>query len=663
MLIKHNILFFLLFFAFLTPLSVLPQEVPFKLDDIVVTATRVETPLKEVPANITVITKEELEEKGIRSLVEAFSDEPGVFTNNLLGNPKFSTIDIRGYGETAPQNTLFLVDGRRVNNIDMSGADLSQIPIDMIERIEIYRGPASVLFGDNAIGGAINIILKQGDGKPKIKAGMYTGSYDLYNPYLSISGKEERLSYYFLTSSYDTSGYRHNNGLHSKDIAGNFSFDATKNIIFDFKLGHHKDRYELPGFLTFQDLKTGMLGRKDTVTPYDTATTEDNFYDIGMRINFDNDFSFTVNGSYRDRHNSFYYNTLWGPWNSMRKFETFSLTPKFALNKDIFSIKNKFVGGIDYYRYPTHSSDTATATSSTDINKNEYGFYLNDEVSLRKDLLLNLGYRITKVSYDFDYRDNTGLLINDTVWKEKDAFRAGANYIFNKDGNIFLTYAKGFRFPATDEFFSPWAVPPVNRNLEPQTTKEFDVGIRWKFLKNMGVNTTLFTSKTKNEIFYNPLTFANENYDRTKRDGIETSLFYLIIEGLKLDLNYTYLKARFDGGQFDGNDIPLVPKQKLSGKVSYMLNNFTFTFVSTYIGERYLASDQQNTSPALPGVTTFDMNVLYKYKRFSAFLGVKNITEKQYSDYGALDVATSVRYFYPSAGRQFMFGIEYNFDK
>lgn len=660
---QQKILVYLVFFVFLTAGLVLPQEVPFKLDDIVVTATRVGTPLKEAPANITIITKEELEEKGVRSLVDAFSEEPGVFTNNLMGNPKFSTVDIRGYGETASQNTLFLIDGRRINNIDMSGADLSQIPIDMIERIEIYRGPASVLFGDNAIGGAINIILKQGDGKPKIKAGIYTGSYDLYNPYLSISGKEEKLSYYLLASSYDTSGYRHKNGLHSNDIAGNFSFEATKNITFDIKVNHHKDRYELPGPLTFQDLTNGLLGPKDTKTPYDTGTTEDNSVDAGVRLNFGDNVSLSLNGSYRNRHNSFFYDSGTGTFNSMRKFETYSFTPKLTLNKDIFSIKNKFAGGMDYYRNPTHSNDIGFVSSNTDIDKNEYGFYLNDEISLRKDLLLNLGYRVTKVSYDFDYRDNTGLIIKDTVWKEKDAFRVGANYIFNKDGNIFLTYATGFRFPATDEFFSPWSIPPVNQNLEPQTTKEIDLGIRWKFLKNVGGSTTIFTSKNKNEIFYNPLTFANENYDKTKRDGIEANLFYLIMEGLKLDLNYTYIKAKFDGGQFDGNNIPLVPNHKLSGKVSYILNNFTFMFVSTYVGERYLVSDQQNTSPALPGVTTFDMNVLYKYKRLSAFLGIKNLTEKQYSDYGALNVATSVRYFYPSAGRQFMFGIEYNFDK
>jgi len=144
------------------PLFAFAEESPYTLDSIVVTATRTESKIKEVPANITIIGREQIEERGARTLTDVFRDEQGVFTRSLLGNPKYSTIDIRGFGETAAQNSLFLIDGRRVNEIDMSGTDLMQVPVEMIERIEIYRGPASVLYGDNAIGGAVNIILQKG---------------------------------------------------------------------------------------------------------------------------------------------------------------------------------------------------------------------------------------------------------------------------------------------------------------------------------------------------------------------------------------------------------------------------------------------------------------------------------------------------------------------
>ena len=87
----------------------------------------------------------------------------GVVVRDFYGTGKTASVDIRGFGETAPLNVLVLVDGRRVNEIDLSGTDWTQIPIDQIERIEIVRGAGSVLYGDNAVGGVINIITKKPD--------------------------------------------------------------------------------------------------------------------------------------------------------------------------------------------------------------------------------------------------------------------------------------------------------------------------------------------------------------------------------------------------------------------------------------------------------------------------------------------------------------------
>jgi iron complex outermembrane receptor protein len=634
------------------------EPVPYKLDDIVVTATRTETQIKATPANISVISKEEMEEKGATTLIDVFQGEPGVFPSNLLNNPKSSTIDIRGFGETAAQNSLFLIDGRRINDVSMSGADLMQIPIEMIERIEIYRSPATVLFGDNAIGGVINIILKKGEGKPTVKAGMNTGSYDLYNPYASTYGKTGKFAYYFLSSSYDTSGYRHNNGLHARDITGQFSFDIVKNLELSLRTGHHKDTYGMPGYLTKSDFLAGYR-RKDTKTPDDFSSTEDNYLDVETKINVNENISISLGGAYRNRHTSFHYETLFGPWDSMRKIETFSLTPKITVKKDLFSLKNTLVGGIDYYYTPTRSNDMGTWTASTtSIDKTEYGLYLNDEIYLLKNLLVSAGYRIIKARYDFDYIDNTGSLspVNDRLWKEKEAYRAGINYIFREDGNIFLNYAKGFRLPATDEYFNVYSTPPINKSLEPHEVKEIDLGIRWNFSKKLGGNLTVFSGEHKNEIFMNPSTFANENYNKIKREGLEASLSWILSENMKFDLGYSYIKAKFDGGEFDDNDVPLVPTHKFSGRISYTLSNFNFALSTTYIGERYMISDLGNNSRTLPGTTLYDLNILYKYKGIRAMAGIKNLTDKKYNAYG-----TYGTYLYPSTGRQYMFGLEYTY--
>jgi len=646
-------LVFLTVFPF--PTDAFPEEAPYRLDDIVVTATRAPSPLRQAPANVTVITSDTMEDEGAKTIADALKTEVGVFATSILNNPKNTTIDIRGYGETAPQNVLVLVDGRRVNSIDMSGPDYSQIPIEMIERIEIYRGPGSVLYGDNAIGGVINIILKKGEGKPQVTARVNTGSYGLVSPYISLSGKENRFSYFLLSSSYDTDGYRHNNDYHGRDMGGNLAYSLSDNITFTARMGHHTDRYGMPGALTYQQLN-GPWDRKDSATPFDKASTEDGFLDMGAEVKLYNGVTFLANGSYRDRSLSSrwaFYN-----WETRRGERTYALTPKIVANNEFGSLKNSLIAGFDYYKSQAFANDSelsGSSPSSTNIEKRDYGFYANDELTIANKLILGLGYRQDKAQYDFGYSGATVAPVRPNTSDSVEAFRASANYLF-ENGNLFLTYAKGFRLPTTDELFSPLSPIKIN-NIKPQTAYEFDLGVRWNPFKRAGGSLTLFQVKTDNEIYLDPLTYVNGNYDKTKRHGIEATVNLIVTDSLRVGMNYTYIKAVFDGAAYNGNDIPFVPRNKFSTKVSYSWNDFTFNLIGLYTGNRYLNSDPQNASPKLPGVTTFDFNVDYRRKDFALYFGVKNITGERYYEFGT--VLAGTRYFYPAPERQFLLGIQY----
>ena len=654
-------------FLFFLPFPGSAQQGPYKLDDIVVTAARTSQPLVEVPANVSIITKEDIAEMGALTVIDVFKREPGVFTSNLTSNPKFAQVDIRGYGESAPQNVLFLVDGRRINSIDLSGTDLAQIPIEVIERIEIYRGPATVLYGDNAVAGAINIITKKGEGKPTLKAGGLAGSYATYSSSLSSLGKVGKFSYYTLASSFDTDGYRQNNNLQMKDLFGSFTFDAYQNLSFSLKTGYHKDRYGLPGSLTYTDLASGKYNRQNSKTPFDYAFTEDSFTDLGADIKLAKDVTLSIYGSYRDRHNPYYY--VSSSFEARNKLETYAFTPKITVNSPVFGLKNSLVAGFDYYHSPANTSSFAPSyfiDSTTKITKTDGAFYVNDDFSPVKDLTFGLGYRFQKTSYDFDYADYYGFIkpINTTAHEQHDAYRFSANYLLGKKGNVFVTWAKGFRLPAVDEFFSPYSNPPVNQNLATQITKEVDTGIRYNITDWIGGGITYFQARTDNEIYYNPYTFSNGNYDKTRRQGVEAAVYLTLMKELTLDILYSYTDAKFDGGAFDGNRIPSVPKNKFSSKLTYTWNNLTANAILTYVGPRYLISDQANQLSMLPGVTLLDFNVRYTYKGAQAYFGVKNVTGKQYSEYGVASYPFGqppARNFYPSAERQFVAGLSYSF--
>ncbi len=649
-------------------------EEPYRLDQIVVTASRVEAPLAEAPANVTVITAEQIRESGAQTLVDVFQREPGVFTQNVFGNPKTATVDIRGYGEAARQNVLFLVNGRRINSIDLSGADLAQIPVDAIERVEVYRGPASVLFGDNAPAGAVNIILKAGEGPPKVSVATTTGSYGFFKPEVMLSGRQDRFSYMTLASDLDTDGYRHNNALHAKDLLGNFSFDVNDNLKLNLSTGLHGDSYGQPGSLYRSALRQGVVDPKDSTHPNDTASTNDNFFDFVPEIKLREDVVLSLGASYRDRHTASFYDYGSGNYyDAKSQLQTYAFTPKMVFSTPIGGMKSVFVIGSDYDRYSTTVSSSSQYfgpyQSTGNVNKRDFACYADEKIYPLRDLALEAGYRRQKSTFDVDYRDfmNPALSQAGTSGYERDAYRLSANYAIFDKANVFASYSKGFRFPTTDEFvvygYSPapgvFVPTRLNTGLKPQTTEELDLGIRWNPWHRVSGAFTYFQSRNRDEIYFNPLTSANENYDRTKRQGIESTLFFNLATGLTLNLAYSYTEALFDGGQFGGNRIPLVPENKASAKLTYAVSNWTFSLASVYTGERYAISDQANAQEQLPGYTTFDTSVGYRWDRLTALFTVKNLTDKRYSEYGVYSPYLNDIALYPSPGRQFFLTLKY----
>jgi iron complex outermembrane receptor protein len=660
--------------VFLFPFAAFPQNSPLSLDEIVVTASRTESPLREAPANVSIVTADEIRESGAQTVADALEREPGVFPQNYLGNPKTANIDIRGYGEAAPQNVLVLVNDRRVNSPDLSGTDLSLIPVDAIERIEVYRGPATVLFGDNAAAGVVNIILKTGEGPPKVTAATTVGSYNYVKPEVAVSGSQGKFSYLAIGSDIDTDGYRHNNAYHAKDGLGNFSFAVSDNLTLKLSTGTHRDDYGLPGYLFWSALRSGAVGPKDSNNPNDNASTEDNFFDLVPELKLIDDVVLSLGGSYRDRHTASYYDYGSGNNYEMKgELQTYGFTPKVVVSKPLGGMKSVFVAGSDYYKYATTVDSSSyyfcPSLSNANIGRRDFAYYADEKLYPFKDLALEAGYRKQRTTYDVNYAD----LINPMLSQigrssyDRDACRFSANYTVLEKTNVFASYAKGFRFPVTDEFVAPgyvvypgYFVPTqINTGLKPQTTEEFDAGIRWNPLARFAGTITYFNTRNRDEIYYNPMTFANENYDRTKRQGAETSVFVGLTERLSLNAAYSYTEAIFDGGQFDGNRIPLVPKNKVSAKLTYAISDWKFSLASIYTGARYAISDQANIGEQLPGYTTFDGSIGYKYKKLTVLFTAKNLTDKRYSAMGVYSSSANDIALYPSPGRQFFLRFQY----
>lgn len=675
---KRFILLTALFMGLISiPLSLSAQEKEVTLEPVVVTATRDIQEIRKIPANVTVVTREEIERSNAKATVDLLRNEVGVVVRDFTGNGKTTSVDIRGFGETGPLNTLVLVDGRRVNEIDLSGVDWTQIPLDQVERIEILRGPGSVLYGDNAVGGVVNIITRKPEKPFSFRTEVSRGSYLYHKESGSVSGKQGPFSAMLYGDYSSTEGYRENGFLRYKDAGGKILYDVNDVVHLSFAGNFHRDDFGLPGalpqFLYEND-------RRTTIRPDDKAETDDNSLSFGIKSRLWNLGRIDTDLSYRHREtaNQFLSSLPVSSFKDRRNLTTWGLTPRYVLEEPLGQHDNKLTWGFDIYHSDSKVDSESFFFGSTTydgikVTKRSYGLYLLDEFSILKNLILSLGGRWEWVTYDVS-QDLSG--VDDRKRDSEPAWNVGLNYLFGKGSSAFLSVKRGFRFPVSDELIQYVFPPPtfqptiqINSAMKPQTGYHYEVGIRYILNDWIEGNLTLFWIDLRNEIFYNPLTFSNENYPETRRKGVEAGLRSKPVEWLSLWVNYSYIRPTLRGGAFSGNDIPGVPRHKgsigadLWFEKIFMkdwLKGFEINGRANFVGSRHFISDWANQVERLDGYYTFDVKLSYAWKGLKAFAGVNNLTNQKYAEYGVLNFA-GLPFYYSSPERNFFGGLSYTF--
>jgi len=647
-----------------------PKEPIVTMDEVVVTGTRSEEKVERIPANVTVIDQEDIKNSSAKSVPDLLRSQEGIVVRDLLSNGKSAQVDLRGFGEAAPYNNLVLVDGRRVNEIDLSGVDWTQIPLDQIERIEIVRGTGTVLYGDNAVGGVINIITKTPSDKLAFSAGAIAGSYSRNKEYASVSGGQGSLAASFYGSYDATQGYRENNNYRAKDGGGKIVYDVAQFLSLNLSGSYHTDEYGLPGPLTKDQLS---VNRRASLDPLDKAETEDGYLKLGSDLLLGNWGNVVTDLSYRNRDSKSDFPDPLFPFVIDSHIETYGFTPRYVHKAEVIGHRNTLITGADLYwidqNLKTYSGSFSSFTSLTglaDISRDSYGLYVNDEFSILDPLILTLGARHEKAEYDLHQRDLSAFPLaplDETVKESENAYTAGLTWLYSGKSSLFGRYNRSFRFPLTDELvlFDYMAGRiRVNPDLKPQTGDHYEVGARHFFSPNLQANIVFYRAEIKDEIFFNKATFTNENYDHTLHQGIEVGCRADLFERLTLFGNYAYEKATFRDGPFDEKDIPAVPRNKfnLGLHIHDVIPNLIFSADYLYVGDSYLISDQANRFEKLESYYTLNLRLSYAWRWVNTFVGVNNVTDQKYSEYGLIGGFTSTPFYYPAPERNWVAGIE-----
>ncbi len=645
------------------------EDMNVQLEEIVVTpyAGMAGVPSASIPYTMRTYPAGEIEKSKTSSLVEFLNRDSAVAVADYYGTGVKTSVDLMGFGDTASSNLLLMVDGRRVNDIDLSGIDWTQVSLGTVERVEIIKGAGSVLYGDNAAGGVINVITRRPrPEKMRAKMRFRAGSYALDEETVEAEGGDERLAVSLHGVNSSTDGYRDNSFYRSQELALNLDFRPRETTGLRLDSGHHRYRYGLPGALYAADLDSGLYSRRGTRYPDDRAENEDNYVDLRLRQELTDRSRLEMGLNVRNKTGLDSW-LSYGGWNfsTDRHIASVGLRPQFLVSAEIFGRNHDIVAGGEWEQcdFSADKDDYSVfdADDATDIDRRSRGWFLQDNLRLTERLSLLLGVRDQREDFTFDYASAFSTIDDELKFREG-AYEAGLNCRTGGNGNAYLCFSRGFRTPKTDEYFSVFGTPPVNKELLPQTSRTVSAGFNRRLTKRFRAGAGIFFMRTEDEIYYDSLNYANANYDRTKRRGADVSLDWRICRNLTLDAGGAFTDAEFEKGAHGGKRVPGVAQSKFNAGLNWQARpDLTFILENSCRGQEYLINDLDNVLPRLDDYWLTGARAIFRKSAAEFFVGVNNIFNREYLEYAATNAAASVRAYYPSPERNFFGGMNVEF--
>ena len=636
-----------------------------KLEESVVTATGFDDVQSNQIKNTTIVTAQDIHNKGYNTIEEILKRTPGInFVNNGFGY----IVDVRGQGvQGAAKNVKVLVDGSPLNILDMSHAilPLNSISVEDIEKIEIINGGGTVLYGGGTAGGVINVITKKTQEEPvKNKVYYQNSSFDTNKFGFGTSIKFA--DNFLLDLGYENingNGYRRGDKRDGENLRGGFTYNISDNQTLRFKAARYKEESKESDGITKTQLNNDRKQAGTTLTESDLDRTE---YSLNYEIKPTDNLTFSLLGynqkTIRD------YNQE-APAGRM----THKTDGQFKDKKTGVDLKGKYNYGsgnvIFGYEYIKNSSNRSsygamymrnrrlfpTSTVDIDLQKNTHSAFVQGRHSLTDKLEGTLGYRYEHSDYDIHRTDGTNV-INKNTKKSNNAYETGLNFKYSDTGNVYAKYERGYRSPSPTEMVDKSMTRGyVLNNLKSEKYDTYEIGIK-DMIGPSFVSLTGFYTKKNDEILINMpgghgLNWTYKNLQKTERKGVE--LFAEQYFGtFRVNESVSYVDAKISKGADKNKKIPYVSKTKATLGANYEV----LTGLNLTADLNYFSNSVDGNYEKIKGYSTTDLGVSYAHKTgLGVQAGVKNVFGKKYYRYKNGDS------YIPEAERTYYVGVSYNF--
>ena len=613
-----------------------------------------------------------------------------------------SVIDLGGFGVTATQNTLILVDGRRLNPIDASEIAWSGVNLSSIQRIEVASGAAGVQYGAGATGGVINIITG-GKMADRTQAEISVGSFGSTLLGFNLDRQVNDIFVSLSAGANRSDGWRENSQAKSQNLAVKVikNLDSQAQVFAEILATQQTNGF--PGGVLGQVGEGNQQAAKFNNVGSENTLTQSNlrlggFKALSERTTLDADVVFGKRNSnfkqlYYDTTDSFNtaFGFLTGAGASRLDGEEVSFSPKFRTE---YANGATLVYGYDYSKSKQNGANAFgplaqqfilnnqgpfsyqgnILSDQQSVELNNHSVYVISRIPLNQTLELSMGARRQIQSYDtFDLNKSSGTPQGATGNFGANAYEASLNFKPNDTNRTYIRVNQSYRFANTDEY---WGYD-ANGNrvfsgeLRPQITQGYELGYDYKAGRQQ-LSVMFGQSVTRDEIRYNPSLFQNSNLaDEVTRSSLSANWSAQVLSKSHVSVAARLQRAEYLNGKFAGQSLGLVPNaiynlgwtQEIDGQTRAGLQ---VTHVSAQNYEADPTAAQSRTQ--MPDYTTADAFVAHSFGKLEAKLTVKNLAGTTFSTYGGYGFVstpgangTSSYYYFPSDPRSLFLSINYRF--
>jgi len=605
-----------------------------------------------LPIGATTITAAEIRRAGATDVNQAIRKIGGVYgRQSLTGSPDFG-LDLRGFGTNSDQNVVIVLDGVRLSENELTSAVLSSIPIDMVERIDIMRGGASVLYGEGATGGVIQIVSKRAKtggsaGNVFAEAGQY-GTAELR---ASLAQSFGDVAYDLSAGRLRTDNYRDNNGFKQSRFSGGLQiFGSMGRLALRADVARQDQRFA--GSMSEAQFHTDP---RHSATTRDFGTLDSDRYTAAWEHKVGG-FDLAAELVYRKKNAQAAYFGPWGDSISAYESSQTQFSPRVRHLAQFDGMLNELVAGVDFGRW---NRVTASGFSLADATQSSKAIYVRDEIKFSGARQARLAVGARRELFDKDSVDPAPFTsATYSVKQAHNAWEVQGSVLAAQGLTLWAKAGQSYRVATSDE---NGFTPQANQPLQTQTSHDAEIGAGYVYGATR-IDARIFRHNLDNEIYYDPtagMFGANTNLDPTQRKGVEVDASYPLGKQWQVSGHFQHVQAEFRAGRNAGRELALVPHHIVTLRMAWLPADGQSADIGVQrVGTQRYGGDFANTCSArMPAYTTVDARYARQVGRWEFAVSALNLLDKDY-----YSQAFSCRGgIYPNSGRQLKLSARYDF--